>query len=200
MALPSSGIITLQDIQGEFEGPASPAVLTNYYRGGAYVPDIPLNSGVPASGAIGLIDFYSAVNATYQARALSVVNTDGGGGSKAIQYTLLYDSDGLARQTREIGGSFSTSSLGNWSSLYPSETGSGWSVRVRHTSGTNIYSSGDGLNTWDALTANRSWTFSDTVDEFASVAGTFIVEISGDGGSSVYDSASFTVTLTNEGP
>jgi hypothetical protein len=60
MALPSSGIITLQDIQAEFGGPTSPISLQNYYRGGGLVPDSPANAGIPTSGVIGLQDFYGA--------------------------------------------------------------------------------------------------------------------------------------------
>lgn len=200
MALPSSGTITLQDIQAEFGGPTNPIALKNYYRGGAYVQDTAANSGVPTSGSIGLIDFYGAVNAVYQAIGVNATNTDGGGGSRLISYTLRYDSDGLVRHTREIGGSASTTSIGNWSSLYPSETGTGWSVRLRFLSGTNIYASGDALNTWHPLTSDRSWTLSNTVSEFGSVSGAFLICISTDGGTTTFDSTSFTVTLTNEGP
>lgn len=61
MALPASGNITLLDLVAEFGG--SPThELTEYYRGGAYVPDVPANSGVPTSGLIGLTSFYGAVN------------------------------------------------------------------------------------------------------------------------------------------
>jgi hypothetical protein len=34
--------------------------MSDYYRGGAYVPDIAANSGVPTSGTIALSDFYGA--------------------------------------------------------------------------------------------------------------------------------------------
>lgn len=61
MGLPISGTITLQDIQEEFDGP-TPARLTDYYRGGDYVPDISINNSVPTSGTIKLTDFYGAAN------------------------------------------------------------------------------------------------------------------------------------------
>ena len=51
MALPGSGAISLAMIQAEFGGPI-PIVLNNYYRGGAYVPNTPVNAGIPTSGAI----------------------------------------------------------------------------------------------------------------------------------------------------
>ena len=59
MTLPASGIINLSDIQTEFGG-ANPIGLSEYYRGGAYVTSN--NTGVPTSGAIGIADFYGAVN------------------------------------------------------------------------------------------------------------------------------------------
>lgn len=58
MALPSSGTITLADIQTEFGG-SNPASLSEYYRGGAYVTTN--NTGVPTSGAVSLSNFYGAV-------------------------------------------------------------------------------------------------------------------------------------------
>lgn len=61
MALQSSGAISLSDLQTEFGG-SNPISLSEYYRGGAYVPDTPTNSGVPTSGAISLSDFYGAAD------------------------------------------------------------------------------------------------------------------------------------------
>lgn len=63
MPLPSSGKITIGDIQAEFGGPAAPKVLTSYYRGGAYVPAA-ASSRIPTSGIIKLSDFYGAAKVT----------------------------------------------------------------------------------------------------------------------------------------
>jgi len=60
MALPGPGVpLSLNDIKGEFGGPASPS-LANYYAGGSYV-----NSGtsgtygpVPTGGTISIANFY----------------------------------------------------------------------------------------------------------------------------------------------
>lgn len=59
MALPGSGTIRFSDIRDEFGG-SNPVRLSDYYRGGALVPDTSANSGVPTSGAIKLSDFYGA--------------------------------------------------------------------------------------------------------------------------------------------
>lgn len=62
MALPLTGPISLSMIQAEFGGP-TPVRLSNYYRGGAYVPNTPANSAVPTSGPISLSNFYGAAAA-----------------------------------------------------------------------------------------------------------------------------------------
>ena len=61
MALPSSGVLTLDDIQTEFGG-TNPIDLSDYYRGGGLVPDTSLNTGIPTSGVISVSDFYGASN------------------------------------------------------------------------------------------------------------------------------------------
>lgn len=61
MALPSSGVLTLNDIQTEFGG-TNPIDLSEYYRGGGLVPDTALNAGIPTSGVISVTDFYGATN------------------------------------------------------------------------------------------------------------------------------------------
>lgn len=59
MALPSSGPISLADIQTEFGG-SNPISLSEYYAGGAYVQAGATGTygAVPSSGAISLRDFY----------------------------------------------------------------------------------------------------------------------------------------------
>lgn len=57
MALPTSGQLTLSQIQTEFGG-TSPINISEYYRGGIYVPDTATNSDIPTSGMIAISDFY----------------------------------------------------------------------------------------------------------------------------------------------
>jgi len=59
MALPSSGPLSLTDIQTEFGG-AGPLSLNMYYKGGAYVLATDYAPNVPASGQISISDFYGA--------------------------------------------------------------------------------------------------------------------------------------------
>ena len=59
MTLPISGPISLTDIQTEFGGTA-PISLSEYYKGGAYVPAGGSAPNVPTSGPISLSNFYGA--------------------------------------------------------------------------------------------------------------------------------------------
>lgn len=58
MALPSSGTISLSDIQTEFGG-TNPISMSEYYRGGSFVTDN--NTDIPTSGTIAFDDFYGGV-------------------------------------------------------------------------------------------------------------------------------------------
>lgn len=59
MALQTSGAISLSEVQSEFTG-SNPISLSEYYRSGAYVPSGA--TAIPATGAIGISDFYGASN------------------------------------------------------------------------------------------------------------------------------------------
>lgn len=65
MALPSSGALTLSNIQTEFGG-SNPIQLNEYYAGGSYVAagTIGTYGSVPSSGAIGIRNFYGTSNIT----------------------------------------------------------------------------------------------------------------------------------------
>ena len=59
MPLPLNGPISAQMIQAEFGGPL-PFKLSNYYRGGAYVPNTSANAAIPTSGPLAFSMFYGA--------------------------------------------------------------------------------------------------------------------------------------------
>ena len=58
MALPDSGVLSLDDIQTEFGG-TNPISMSEYYRGGSFVTDN--NTDIPTSGEISFSDFYGGV-------------------------------------------------------------------------------------------------------------------------------------------
>lgn len=63
MALPTSGPLSLSDIQGEFGG-SNPISLNEYYAGGGLVPSgtSGTNGAVPSSGTISISNFYGTSN------------------------------------------------------------------------------------------------------------------------------------------
>lgn len=61
MTLPTSGPISLTDIQTEFGG-SNPINLSEYYKGGAYVTETDYAPNVPRAGPISLSNFYGAAN------------------------------------------------------------------------------------------------------------------------------------------
>jgi len=63
MTLPSSGPLSIEDIANEFGGTA-PHSLSEYYRGGDFVPDSSLTQSIPTSGSISISDFYDTTNYT----------------------------------------------------------------------------------------------------------------------------------------
>lgn len=84
MALPSSGSISLLDIQTEFGGSA-PIGINEYYAGGAYVPSGTTGTygAVPSSGQISLSNFYG----TSAAPPLSVTAGDVFGSASGFDYS-----------------------------------------------------------------------------------------------------------------
>ena len=64
MTLPTSGPLSLSDIQTEFGG-SNPISLDEYYAGGSYVPagTTGTNGAVPSSGTISINNFYGTTSA-----------------------------------------------------------------------------------------------------------------------------------------
>lgn len=71
MALPSSGILYMSQIQAEFGGPNY--LLSTYYRGGGYVTAN--NTGIPASGPIYFSQFYGAQKSVAGSRSFTSPGT-----------------------------------------------------------------------------------------------------------------------------
>lgn len=86
MALPTSGPLTLSDIQGEFGG-SNPISLSEYYAGGGLVPSgtSGTNGPVPTSGTISISNFYGTSNTpTLEVGAGDVSGTSSGLSSSGL--------------------------------------------------------------------------------------------------------------------
>ena len=96
MALPSSGEISLGDLQGEFGG-TNPISIIEYYRGGGLVPNILANTNIPQTGPLALSYFYNGTaNFTFY--------TNLGTGFNGPLYNVTTQPDGKIL----VGGNFGT--------------------------------------------------------------------------------------------
>lgn len=134
---------------------------------------------------------------TYQAARSNINSNDFS--DDLVTATLIYDSDGTARKIEDdsITGP-QVVQISRWASETPA---AGWYVRIKHVGNSNPYVSGAGLNAWLALTVDRTWNWSKTDGGLSTVTGTYSVEISDDGGSTIYDGPiNFDVVLVNNPP
>ena len=146
MALPGSGVITLNDLKTEFGGPTSPS-LSDYYRGGTYVPNISANSAVPTSGAISLSNFYGASNQLVNITNRSISSIGVNVGTRA---GIELRNNGIAYNYRTNAGTYTTIA-GEW---MLAGAASDYEVYCAVTSGTLTVGT---VNTWLALSTTRLW-------------------------------------------
>lgn len=76
MALPSSGTISLSMIATEFGAITPPYSVSDFYRGGLFVPNASINNGIPTYGTISLSMFYGASNQIESNTTISTDTTD----------------------------------------------------------------------------------------------------------------------------
>jgi hypothetical protein len=177
MPLPSSGPLSLNDIKGEFGGPASPS-LGDYYAGGAYVPagTTGTHGAVPSTGTISIRNFYGTSNVVISISNESIFALSFAPDDATAAYRL--NSNGQVESL--VNGSPTT--LEQWCT--PTSAAGNYEARVTVTSG--ALSSGT-TGTWLALSTSRTWsvTQSGAGSSFCS----FTVEIRRTGTTTVLDSA-----------
>lgn len=181
MALPSSGPLTLADIQTEFGG-SNPISLSEYYAGGAYVPSGTTGTygAVPTSGTISIRNFYGTSNVVISITDQTITDASGGILSATAGYRLT--SGGFAQS--QIGVLFTN--IEQWCT--PTSEASNYEVLVTVTSGS--LSSGTS-GSWLALSSTRTWTR--TASPGNTETCVFTAEIRRIGTTTVLDSATITL-------
>lgn len=152
MTLPSSGPISLSDIQAEFGG-AAPTSLNEYYAGGAYVPAgaSGTNGPVPSSGVIGLASFYGTTKApTIALTGRTVSYTSGGLLQAQVAYRVASDAFVYSGTGSAV---LSYAQQEQWDSQ-PATVGD-YEVRLTRNSGTSP--TGSALGTWLPLSSTQTW-------------------------------------------
>lgn len=149
MPLPSSGPLTLAQIQTEFGG-TNPISLNEYYAGGAFVPagTTGTHGAVPSSGTISIRNFYGTSKDTITAAQVDVYAGSFVFGSDAIASVGYY-----ASGQYETDANGSSTNQGNW--VTPPSSAANWQMRAILTSGSSP--SFGVLNTWLSMTADRTW-------------------------------------------
>ena len=117
MAVPS-GTVAMSNIQSEFGDSYN---MNNYYRGGSYVTNHPVNAGIPTSGTISMLQFRSASYIWY-------VSMTVGGTTDLNMYNYMTTYYGNSN-----GPIYATLTLNSSTALYATSTsswgfttGSGW--------------------------------------------------------------------------
>ena len=149
MALPSSGPLSLNDIKGEFGGPASPS-LGDYYAGGSYVPAGTTGTygAVPSSGAISIRNFYGTT-------AVVIEFTDTGVGDIAVvpdSALAGYQINSNGRVYSIETSSFITNEIEQWAT--PTSVANQYEVIANLVAGTLTFGV---LNLWQSLGTTREW-------------------------------------------
>lgn len=160
MTLPTSGPLSLSDIQTEFGG-SNPISLSEYYAGGSYVPSgtTGTNGAVPTSGTIAISNFYGTSKVVIQLTSpVTVAYASGGFLSATTGYRVA--NDGYVY----TGGWSVSPSYGQeeqWDNVVG--TVGNYEIYVSKTSGDTPTGT---LNTWLNLGTTRDWTLTATAGNF----------------------------------
>lgn len=184
LPLNSSPPLNLSTI-GEYFGDTAPYTLTDYYRGGAYVPDVPDNSGVPTSGAISVLDFLGATRITVQLTTTFVGVNAMSPTDASVTYRVA--NDGTVKEI-DNGG---TTTHETW--ILDGAVGD-YEVRFSSLSGTAPSGT---LDTWLPLSSNQDITMTRTDDTSGTTSGHVWVEIrkAGEGSSMVIQDLDMQATV-----
>lgn len=164
MTLPTSGPLSLSDIQTEFGG-SNPISLSEYYAGGAYVPSGTTGTygAVPTSGAISIQNFYGTT-------------------SLVINFTDDYVDGGVQYYTAQAGYQICGTTSGGITigNVYNNVNGSyskyeQWITPTSAASNYEVYAtysgnapSGSGTSSWISCSSNPNWYITTTGNDIKS--------------------------------
>ena len=151
MALPTSGPLSLNDIQTEFGG-SNPASLSEYYAGGGLVPSGTTGTfgAVPSSGTISIQNFYGTSNVVVALNAQNIFRLSISPSDAYARYQL--DSDGKVYKFTGTTASVPTTFVENWVS--PNSAAGDYECFATLNSG-SLQTGTTG--SWLALTSDRLW-------------------------------------------
>lgn len=178
MALPASGNIALSQIIAEFGGGSK---ITDFYRGGALVPNTAQNAAIPTSGQISFTQFYGAAKGP----AVYLQNME------AAHYTV----NQTATATISINSTGTvTGTAASTFTWLNSGSAASYDVYVGLSAGNTP--TGSAVNTWLNLGTTRSFTLQDTAAGLIGAKScTLAVQIRPAGGGATIASATWTIDV-----
>jgi hypothetical protein len=175
MALPSSGPLTLAQIQGEFGG-SNPISLSEYYAGGGLVPAGTSGTygAVPSSGTISIRNFYGTSAVVFVPNIQTFAGASSSGSTANSNYVVLVTDGTGGLSDQQSGPTFN-----QWGTPAPtSGVGSGYECyfQIISQSGfVSFFTDGGGFNTWVSINTNRYAGFEKAV--FNSSYGTCTIRV-----------------------
>lgn len=187
MPLPSSGPLSLNDIQTEFGG-TNPISLSEYYAGGANVPAGTTGTygAVPSSGTISIRNFYGTSKAVLALVGDTSSILDFTPATAGLGYQLT--SGGKEQEGSGTATSITYSNIGDW--VIPNSAANLYEVRATVNSG--AVSSGT-TGTWLSLGTTRTWTVTRTTAGTSFV--NMIIDIRLIGGTTILATAPVDLTV-----
>jgi hypothetical protein len=190
MALPSSGPLTLAQIQGEFGG-SNPISLSEYYAGGGLVAAGTSGTygAVPSSGTISIQNFYGTSNVTY---AIYWGNYSGSSAEQnypELPFIALYNN-----ATAFFYGQYGGETVTKWLTPFPAATSvtSQYECRFSVNSSTGFITYvGSPLNTWLNLGSNQFIAIEPAFTPGYTVTAQIQVEVRQVSQPGIYQSANF---------
>lgn len=182
MPLPSSGPLSLANIQTEFGG-SNPISLSEYYAGGGLVPSGTTGTygAVPSSGTISIRNFYGTTNVVISISDQFIGYSSGGLTNAQVGYRLTN-----AGQVDELQQSTYTN-LEQWCT--PTSQATNYEVLATLNYGSV---SGDPTGSWLLLTNTREWIVFAGINNIEQAQLT--VQIRRTGTTTVLDTATITLT------
>ncbi len=133
MTLPTEKPISLAQVRAEFGAPLGTA-LGAFVRGGAWVPDVPQNSGVPTAKPISLGNLLGATRQDFN----------------------LSNRSNIASFTLRSEGTTIPAVTGEWALVPVAGLGADYECEATLVSGPTP--SGDAVGSWLSLSTNRAWS------------------------------------------
>lgn len=187
--------LKLSEIKTEFGGPDN---LRAYLNGGTYVPSSPLNSGIPSSGTLKILDFLSS------SAGIGTVNIPTSFGVNHARTGITSSGTATASlsmrtDTTYVGAVDTTNVPTNWLTGSDAWAG-GWQLRFtlvnNYGVGNHLSFTNTSNNTWTTVTTNQTVTMSTLLSSGLQYTNDVLIEARKVGTTTVVDSGTLQMVIS----